>query len=445
MIVIFFRTLGCFFIAVLTAALGLKKYNKKLYYSGISLNRLTFRLPENSRNDIFIIFRLYKRIMTSIFNSRIAVKFISDNPVAIFDNSSKSKELRIDYVEKLAGDKIGVFTGKDKLLGYINFQQATVDFVFLVITIIPLFLLSACNRDKSKYPLLAIEFLECFHLVLLFKNNNIHKVHYFCIYERDANICAYVLMKHGIFVNKIPSEVPLFFWNKIIVSDSLSICFKYQEEELSFFKDTMFINKLEHWVPENAFLAPARYYKRGKNNINNTIGFYSSANWLREYKGDVDLGENGKINEELLLKYLIDYVNLNKQLSLVIYRHPLEKQKQFLELSQKYYADKVNGSTILLAETEKRSADYFDEVELAVALYSTVLFERIFFGFKTLLMPLGHNDFFTNSSSFSSICAKNREELYQKITANLAISNEEYFIKNELVNYSVDAYISYFR
>lgn len=427
--------------------LGIKRFNERLYFAGLSFNRITYRFPEKSKHDVFILFRIYKRIIQAIkHNSSTEIKRLSDSSIAIYDASSKAIDLRVNYIESITKENVGFFISKDMLIRVVNFTHLLFSILFLVLAFFPLLLLSVCNKNKLKYPLIAIEFLECFNLLILVKKYKIDKIHYFCIYERDSNLCAYVLMKNKLYINKIPSEVPLVFFNKIIIADSLSICFKYQEEEVRKFNQTIFVDTFNSWIPEYAFLAPAHYHtNKEKNNLENHLGFYSSANWLREYKGDCILDYNEKSDEEFLLNCMIEYATSHPQIKLVIYRHPLEKRTEYKELSTQYYSNKIKAPNIILAPLESRTADCFDKVELAVALYSTIMFERIFFGYKTLLMPLSYIDFFLKDSNLFSVCAADKNDLFIKIDLNLKYSTDEYFKNNKLDNYHIGTLTEYFK
>ena len=117
-------------------------------------------------------------------------------------------------------------------------------------------------------------------------------------------------MKNGFIVNKIPSEVPLVFANKVIVANQLSFCFGYQQEEFFYYKDTMFIDSTQQWLPELFFKTPINILKSSSKNIGVVyeIGFFSSGNWLRDKLGDVDLGNDDLKNEnvEALKKGLVN-------------------------------------------------------------------------------------------------------------------------------------------
>jgi hypothetical protein len=281
------------------------------------------------------------------------------------------------------------------------------------------------------------EFFETIQLVYLVKKYHISKVHYFCIYERDSNICAFILMKFGIYINKIPSEVPLCFFNKSIIANELSFCFAYQKEEFDFYKKTMFVEKTNLWAPEQILNAPKRFLTPDSNEKKPTydIGFFSSGNWLRTQLGDIDLGHNDKENEEIILRGLIEYSQQNN-LKLVLFLHPLEKRAEHKLASELYYKEFLQFNNVSLADISNSSIEGFDDINIAVSRYSTLMFERIYLGFKTILAPFDYDDFPIRQSSLNQICVHNLKQLYAKLDVSLKLTTVEFFEMNHLKSYS---------
>ena len=243
-------------------------------------------------------------------------------------------------------------------------------------------------------------------------------------------------MRQNIYVNKIPSEVPLHFFNQVIVANQLSFCFAYQQEEFNAFKKTMFVTKTEQWGPEQILTAPARFFKeRGMKKPVYDIGFFSSGNWLRAEMGDIDLGHNDKENEELILRGLIKYSQDNNLL-IRLFLHPIEKKIMNRVACEKYYFEFSEIKNLSIADYINPSIEGFDEINIAVSLYSTLMFERIYLGFKTIIAPFGYDDFPIRQSSLNQICAHNIQQLYSKLDLNLKLTTVEFFENNNLQNYS---------
>ncbi len=432
----FIKVFSFFLISVLLFKLRIKGKNVMLFYCGKSFNRASFRYPSNCKSDFFISIRIFKRIFISIFQKRkLLINYNSNSRKAIFDGSLNSSELRFNYIEKYSGYKNELIISKENLLNYYSLKTTFFISIFLIFSFLPILFFSIFSNNKLYLPLLVREFLECFILQEILINNKIKELNYFHIYERDSNIVAYILMRSGIYINKIPSEVPLCFWNKIVVADQLSFCFQYQLEEFEAFHKNMFVEKTQLWAPERILEAPQFVFNKNKDESNPkyNIGFYSSGYWLREKKGHISLS-NFKEIEELLLMKLIEYATINK-ITLRIYPHPLEKHQENQSITREYYLKKTLNSNISIANLEVPSINSFNEVDLGISIISTLMYERIFLGYKTLLFPLD-TKFPLINSSLNNICVSNSEELFNKINAVLNLKTSEYFRKFDIYKYA---------
>lgn len=435
--ILLFKIISYYKIANLLAAFGIKK-NSLLYCAGKSLTQITFRLPNESKNDFFITIRIFKRVLFNLFKRKKAFLKLNQNThTAIFDVNHNTTELRINYIKTYSGENCSSFISKNDLISFLSVYLTMFYVVVLILTFIPIFLISLFSKNKFHYPLMIQEFFETIQLVYLVKKYHIYKVHYFCIYERDSNICAFILMKFGIYINKIPSEVPLCFFNKSIIANELSFCFDYQKEEFGFYNKTMFVDKTNVWAPEQILNAPKRFLTpdRNESKASYDIGFFSSGNWLRAQLGDVDMGHHDKDNEELILRGLIHYVQ-QSNLKLRVFLHPLEKITQHKLASDLYYKEFLQFNNVSLADTLISSIEGFDDINIAVSLYSTLMFERIYLGFKTILAPFDYDDFPIKQSSLNHICVRNMKQLYAKLDVNLDLTTVDFFQTNQLQNYS---------
>lgn len=88
------------------------------------------------------------------------------------------------------------------------------------------------------------------------------------------------------------------------------------------------------------------------------------------------------------------------------------------------------------ADITVSSIEGFDDINLAVSLYSTLMFERIYLGFKTIIAPFDYDEFPIKQSSLNHICVHNMEELYFKLDVNLKLTTIEFFEMNHLKSYS---------
>ncbi|MDX2171934.1 MAG: hypothetical protein SFY56_02365 [Bacteroidota bacterium] len=437
MVIVIIKTIWYYLLANVLAISKNPKVLVRLYYAGVSNKRLTFRLPDNSKSDVLITFRIYKRLVFNLLKKKKPLEVLNaKNTTYIFDANFSSIYLRNTYIKNLTGIDSGGFIIKEDLISFINLWLTIFYLICLTITFVPVFVASLFYNKMYHPALLMQEFIEIIQLQYLVKKNKITHLHYFCIYEREANIWAFILMKIGVYINKIPSEVPLHFWNKIIIANELSTCFGYQKQEVEYYKRTMFIDKVTSWVPETLFEAPKRFLSKGSLGINTEfkIGFFSSGNWLRHHINDLDLGFNGKANEELLLKTLINYCTQNK-IKMKVFLHPLEKKEIYSQVVNSYYENFINNKTVFFADKNTKSIEGFDTIELGIALHSTLMFERLVLGFKTIIAPWGYHEGFVPNSSFSNICSRSSDDIIELIEKNINLTSDEFFEQNQLSDF----------
>jgi hypothetical protein len=181
-------------------------------------------------------------------------------------------------------------------------------------------------------------------------------------------------------------------------------------------------------------LYQGRYFSIPKN----TIGFYSSGFWLRK-KLNHSIADVGSYDvEEQLLSYLAEYVKTREDLRLVIFTHPYEKRPENISESTRHYSRYIDNHLMkrtVITDDTIRSTEHFQMVNIGVSVFSTIMFERISLGFKTIIAPLYKKYFPQANSAFRNVCVYSREELFTKLDSNLPLSKEEYFFKNGLKGY----------
>ena len=324
---------------------------------------------------------------------------------------------------------------KDNLLNYYSFSSFAITILFLSFSFLPVFLLSIFSKNKLTYPLLISEIIECFILSELLYKHKIKQLFYFNIYERDSNIVAYYLMSRAIYINKIPSEVPIYFWNQIIIANTLCICFPYQLEEYSQFKETIFVDQTKNWGPERIVNAPKYLLKKNKNTNKPKykIGFYTGGYWLRSKKGDVIVGDYVSVENELI-KNLVEYVKINN-IQIIFYLHPRELKEENLVMTKNYYSEIDKNKNIHISYENIPSLLKLNDVDLGISIKSTLMFERIFYGYKTLFYCFKQKDFPIRKSSLENIFI-DKYTYNEVISKSLSLNNSKFFHHFNITKYS---------
>lgn len=432
------KSFSLYHLALLKYLLGTRLKNSAFDQSvNTFFNHQSFRFPKKATEDYLIVLRIVKWIFFSQFKRERNYRIGINSHNAIFDSNLRTIHLRVPYVERLDNTKITAVFVRDELVNSVNLLLSTFIIFFVFVSFPVLFIFSILAKNKLHAAIWLLSLVEALSLNSLLKKQKINNLYFFNCYENDANLLAYILKKNGIFINKIVSEVPLQFWNKILVADKLCLCFKYQEDEYNLYRDAMFVSQIQHWIPETALILANVYKDKDYKVLKNTIGFYSSGFWLRKEIGNIDLKDNAYQNEANLLIFLIDYVNEFKDNKLIIFLHPIEKNN--MEKTKEHYMALNLG--IEFADPQIQNDQQFYKVDVAVTIYSTLSYGRIFWGFKTLIFPIGSHNFPIKQSFFNNVCAKNEEDLKAKLTKALLLDTDSFFVQNGIRSYTYDNYL----
>jgi len=431
-----FITTWYFFKAILAYYFGIKK-NKQLFYAGQCLiQKLSFRLPDYAYKNKLIVLYEYRRTVILLWKSQSEKIAVTDGKLALYDGLEASLNSRCDYLNQCKGIQPQLLIGRDKLIFCENFIETLLSIFFITLVSIPVFIISLFTQNSVNLALLIKEIAENKNLLLLTDKSKIKTVHWFCIYEKDANIGAFILKRFGIEVVKHLSPVPVTAHNKVIIADKLAIENAYQDEEINFYTETVFFKSKEHYMPESANQYMHIYANNQQECSEKIIGYYSHAGWLRMNQQS-HRAVFGRYETELeLLNFLPDYLAKNNDVTLIIYPHPKEKRNSVLNDTISFYQDFFNGTNYELVLSDRKTTEEFHKINLAISTCSTVSFERICFGYKTVLYTNGLNDFPLPNTSLSNICTFSKEELFRKIDDSLKLTNNEYYQINNLRNYT---------
>ena len=398
--------------------------------SGKKLFSVTFRCTEKNKKS-FIFFG--KSLIRCVFSGKISMKeachVYNSGKTFFYDNdfSMKKENERISHIEYFLEKRISGSVWKDLLLGYFTIGDKIIQIFFEIVLFLFLFPVSLFVKYKGSVGFILCEYIELVNLVKIVKKNKIDTLYYYSIYEKDSNISSIALQNEGVRVVKITSLTPLKFWNHTIVAvDELILCDMNQLEELSTFKDTIQATNVKVWGPETIANSAKHYLNQNKYDLNkNVIGFYSTAVYLREYQGNIKQNFGG--NENIVKQYLAEYIKNHVGTKLIIFPHPREKKKVFKDRVNEHYKAFFEGIDYCIYNSLSPSAECFEMVDLGVAMYSSVIYERLYFGFKSIMMPFGELGLELPGETLSHICAKNKLDFFRKMDVFMKLSVSEYF------------------
>lgn len=425
---LFIRTIGLYIIS--------PKSTGKYSLAGKNLLSLTFRYPDKSKKSFSFFLRKYVNAITcKKIDVSLACHRYHEGQVYFYDNDSSvaNEKARIAHIEYFLKKRVDGSIWKDSLLSYFGLADKFLQLFFETLLFIFLLPLNLFVQYRGSLGLIFVEYIELVNLLKITQDIKVKELYFYSIYEKDSNISSIALQGRGIKVYKITSLTPLKFWNSIIVAaDKLILCDTNQLDELDGFKETIKAGQVEIWGPET-IVGSAAYYSNGdKYNTNkNVIGFYSTATYIRALQGEVDQ-KNSKRNEDTVKEYLAEYLRLNPTKSLIIFPHPREKKQENREMVEAHYKTFFNGLNYKIFQSQLPSSQCFDAADLGVAMYSSVIYERLYFGFKCLMMPFGKDGMELPGKALNYICAKDKAELFAKADQFSGYSVTEYFEKTGL-------------
>ncbi|NQV53699.1 MAG: hypothetical protein HQ500_10975 [Flavobacteriales bacterium] len=396
------------------------------------LFKLSFRIGGIQNGLTFLVSQAARCFYWPIALKSIEVEVCNESPILVFDGVIQSKLQRENFLNFYGDIEKRKYVFRDDLLGFISFSDRVL-YLLCSFILIPLTVISRNGSFLGRVFSLRL-LLEVRALQIIAIKSSCKKVYMFNIFEPDANWIAKILMNQGIQVVKIPSEVPLKFHNEYLICSELVICNEYQREELERFTETQEIGVVsEIWGPESSAKVFDRY-REIEFHPQTRVGFYSSGGWLRAKLSHWE-GEQKKMLEE---HSIWEVVKVLRELGIddfLVFLHPREKLHDHIESTKAYYTDLGVRMNIDIKLEETPSSDCFERIHLGLTTLSTIAYERIFFGFPTLILDKSTMDFPIPSSPFSNLYVKEPSLLQSEIKNALQQTRVEFYESRQLRHY----------
>jgi hypothetical protein len=388
------------------------------------LQNMSYRLDASAPNDRWIGLREWYRhvIKTngrhSFYQTITSVK--EGHALITWDFNKDPKALQ--YVQHFHERKVTHFVGKDLIslqhLKYNVIEKGLLHFFCLLLTLVCF----CSKKQRANRALLIRQSIEMACLLQWFQKENIQHVSFFHPYEIDSNLLSIALQRFGITTTFVPSVVPLFVHNHHLVCDELVVTSPYQEEEIAqSFASSIQFKKLLRWPAETLFDVPTER----ANGPNKRIAFYSHGQWLRNALDRADNGLFAEDSEKLILQWLKKGVD-QKLWEVVIYLHPLEKKH--IDKTEDYYRQFFGSPAFEWGNRTKSSAHFFHQESFGIGTLSTVIFERLLAGHKTLLHRNLEDGFPIAKSTLNNICFHSWNEL-ENFWTQFGTKDNEYFFE----------------
>jgi len=407
------------------------------------LHNVTYQLTAEASHDKWIGFRELKRTTKNIFARKSATQQLEQaSSSVVLGGFMASQEVIVNYIEFETGKKIGWYLAKTewpevsapgKFVFWWKWFWFSMPFAFRCIT----------EPNRTNIALLIRETADTALLLFWLRKKKIKHVYNFLPYELDSNLISLLCRQHEIQVTKIPSSGPLSTHNRIMISDEVAFSSSYHNEEYALYRESIRTSKVLMWGPERAYTYIHRYSASPLATPQKTIGFYSHGAWIRQADDHASDGLNIGDAELNLLNHLAVFMKNNPGYSLIVFPHPRERNEKRWNDTQDFYSKHLHSTRFSFAAKGIATAHSFEIVDIAVAAFSTIVFERLFCGFKTLIGNYGIPGFPIEDSTLQNICFNSLETMSSKILSACTQSTDEFFSTNKISGYRFHAYPKY--
>lgn len=400
------------------------------------LNGRSFQLTSESTNDRLIGLREWVRANRRWKVESSGFKKLSDSKILVSLGGMPSSKAVVEYIQYSNGGDVGCVFSRDEINAWEEIS-GTDKFAFhlfaLTITLRCFF-----SKKRVNLALLLRAAQVNYFLIKKVERFGIEKVYNFVPFEVDSNLQSLLLKQAGVKVAFIPSSGPLGTWNRIMICDEVVFSTPYHDEEKVVFSDTMRFDKVLRWGPEKAYGYIQRYLDNRPSTALQTMGFYSHGSWLRLKLGHVQTEMNLAGAEDQCVVLIKDFLQLHPNFSLVIFAHPREKSRQNWKDTQLHYEKLFSGFNWRFSDLNTPSSHSFEQADIGVSTFSTIVYERLHAGYKTIICNYGIQNFPMKNSSLNAITFEDVKGLEDQVSEISSLSEDQFFIKKNLIGYRND-------
>lgn len=399
------------------------------------IKNVSFRLPASASHDNLIGVKTLVKAIIEVWKTKAQSEILNDSSdSAIIELTDRHRDMELESILKHTGEKIGLFLNKLNLC----IPQSTGVRLRIMSRIFRFGLGNALrclvSSDRANLAMLPVYFLEMASLLSELETQKIKFIYHFAPYDLDSNLFYFICNEAGMKMAKLPSPGPLRMHNHILFADELMLSCEYQFNELKTLPNVR-ATTINKWLPESAFKYIDRYVENAPVPPPRSLGYYSHASWVRHAEGHVDTGVKVEEAEELVLSFLAKYYSNQDQGKVIIFLHPREKEEDVIDRARAYYAEKLPDVNFEFSTPGVSSADGFGTVDVGLAAFSTVLYERLFCGYKTLICNHGTEGFPLPDTSLSSVCFDNFDVMQKLLKEAQVKSQDQFFESHKLKGY----------
>jgi len=399
----------------------------------------SYRIPANInilKSPIVFYLKSIKLLFYKIEDAKYPLK---QNDKAMYCSRPFHADFCINYSQMLGFevDKINVIVRDTPNTSKLTVFDKLMVIIFNSFLCFFIYVLTPFIKESRKLSVLTLELTEATILMKNIKRNKTNYLYYFSAFEKDANWLALLLKRNNVFCHKIPSSNPIKNFYPTLISDKFSFTAPFQVYEYEKLKENWMVRELDIWPNLGSQNLLEYVIEKKGQPTKKTIGVFTRGMWLRKERGDSFLGVGEDVAEIEMLNLLNEFFNENGQLGEVyILLHPIEKSTpQIYDKAKLYYSQLFSGVELKFVDSNKPSFELFNLFDVGIASLSSVIFERLYCGYKCFLAPIDLKVKLFEDPSLENIIANNRAEFFTKFNEVLNISSEEYFSHYKLLDY----------
>ena len=401
------------------------------------ISHSTFDLPASAQRDMFIGFRECKRLLGMLRVSRETMD-LADSKALIFDGKVANEPLRVNYLNRLLTYESYAFVAKAQLPHLASLSTRIRGMCLLLALGLPLALFAMLHPRRHNLALVMRNAYLSLCLRQVLRSKHVECVYDFIPFANEANTNFLVNSKYVGHWVKIPSVGPLSSHNSHMLSDQVWVTSPYHKDEIQAFGASFKASQIVTSYPEDFDEYFDIYTKREQRSDISNIGFYSHASWIRKLEDHGESLFSDANSEETALKNLLAAVSeIDNNVQVVIFTHPRERKPEMKEKTEAYYKklSQKHGVSIELNFSGNKSTHQFDKVDIGIGAMSTILFERLFMGYKTLFWTADQLSFPVDGSSLSRICVTSMEQLQSELSEALVQTSNDFFLTRDMDSY----------
>ena len=397
------------------------------------LEKNSYRLPRSARSDYLIGFRVLWRTSKRWFGGSGAIIEGEAASAAVVGGTVANADVILRYVAASSGKSSLSFVPRDA----IGFQPMAgkLSLLHFLLFAFPIACAAIFNKRRDNLALVISSVAEISFVKAYLNFRGLKYVFDFYSFESDSNFMCLALRDQSVRICKIPSSGPLASHYLKTLTDDLVISTPYQEEEIVALGQDILFSNILRWPPERAHTYYEKFCLTKPSIPEKVLGFYSHGQWARNLAGHAGYGAGVEEDEIRILTLIKNYCMNRPDVHVIVYPHPKELDEKIIARTIEFYDKTLGTDRYELMRLKGGSAQHFDKVNVAIASYSTIIYERLYCGMKILISGRSKLGFPIENSKLHNICFSEQEDFDNKLDVSLNQTTADFFHHNDLEAY----------